>query len=112
MVKLFLISISIMAGVSFVIAIYCAMIVAGRSNEQAMYEDNEGADKMFWRRQICPKCKTGRDSYTLDMRSGECPYIDCWNDGKCRFYVPLEKPSKPSIFKRNKNKETILSLKK
>ncbi len=106
-------AVSVIVLTSVVFALYSALIVAGRPNGECEYENNnEGADKMFWRRQICPKCKTGRDSYTLDMRSGECPYIDCWNDGKCRFYVPLEKPSKPSIFKRNKNKETILSLKK
>lgn len=94
--------------VVLVVALFCALIIAGRSDEQADMENNEGADEMFWKKQICPRCKTGRDSYILDEHSESCPYIGCWKDGKCQFYVPLEKPSKPGIFKRNKNKVTLL----
>lgn len=99
------ITITILAFVLF--AMMCAMIVAGRSDEQADMENNKGADEMFWKKQICPRCKTGRDSYILDEHSESCPYIGCWKNGKCQFYVPLEKPSKPGIFKRNKNKVTV-----
>ena len=39
--------------------------------------------------QLCPNCKTGRDSYLLDNRSPFCPYIKC-NDGKtCAFFKEL-----------------------
>lgn len=59
---------------------------------------------MFWRKQICPRCKTGKESYDLDSHSEACPYIGCWKKGKCPFYVPLEKPKKAALSKENKNK--------
>ncbi len=72
-------------------AMMCTMIVAGRSDEQANKENVKEADKMFWKKQLCPKCKTGKDSYDLDKLSENCPYIECFKNGKCQFYVPLEK---------------------
>ncbi len=52
---------------------------------------------MIWKKQICPRCKTGKDSYELDKRSEACPYISCWKNGKCSFYEPLEMPLKTGI---------------
>jgi len=48
---------------------------------------------MICENQICSSCKTGKESYELDKHSEACPYIGCWKDGKCSFYVPLEMPS-------------------
>lgn len=31
--------------------------------------------------QLCPKCKTGKDSYLLDSKSPICPYLHL-HDGK------------------------------
>lgn len=90
-----------------VFSMMCAVIVAGRSDEQTDVKNNEGADEMFWKKQICSRCKTGRDSYILDEHSESCPYIGCLKDGKCQFYAPLEKLSKPGVFKRNENKATV-----
>ncbi len=67
---------------------------------------------MLWEKQICPKCKVGKWSYDLDKHSVACPYIGCWKDGKCQFYVPLGKSSKTSLFKKNKNEESPSSQKK
>ncbi len=90
-----------------IVAMYCAMVVAGRSDEKESNGDNnEGADEMNWKRQICPKCKIGKWSYDLDKRSMTCPYIKCWKDGKCHFYEPFDMLSKQGIFKENKNKVT------
>ena len=90
-----------------VVAMYCACVLAGRSDENENNDNNEGADDMFLKKQICPRCKTGKYTYDLDPKSETCPYIGCWRRNKCSFYKPLEKPSKSGIFKRNKNKVTV-----
>ena len=38
---------------------------------------------------LCPNCKTGKESYLLDRLSESCPYIECMQDGKCKFYIPF-----------------------
>ena len=87
-----LITISIISGAFFIIAIYCAMVLAGRSDENENNGDNnEGDDDMFLKKQICPRCKTGKYTYDLDPKSEACPYIGCWRRNKCPFYKPLEK---------------------
>ena len=86
-------TISILAFI--VVAMYCAMIVAGRSDEnENKGNSNEGDDDMFGKKQICPRCKTGKYTYELDPKSEACPYIGCWKCNKCHFYKPLEKISK------------------
>lgn len=77
-----------------VVAMYCAMIVAGRSDENENKGNNEGDGDMFGKKQICPRCKTGKYTYELDPKSVTCPYIGCWKCNKCHFYKPLEKISK------------------
>jgi len=75
---------------AIVVALYCALIIAGRSGEQANMENGEGADEMFWTKQICSKCKTGKYTYELDPKSECCPYIGCWRRNTCYFYKPLK----------------------
>ena len=95
-------TISILAFI--VVAMYCAMIVAGRSDEnENKGNSNEGDDEMIWNKQICPRCKTGKWSYELDRHSEACPYIHCWRRNKCSFYKPLEKHSKERPSKRGKS---------
>ena len=55
---------------------------------------------MFWKKQICPKCKTGKESYELDQYSDICPYIDYWKSGKCPFYKPFPKKETPHSISR------------
>ena len=83
--------------VVLVIALYCALIIAGRSDEQADMENNKGDNDMF-NKKICPRCKTGKYTYDLDPKSEACPYIGCWRRNKCSFYKPLDKHSKSSSF--------------
>ena len=83
--------------VVLVIALYSALIIAGRSDEQANIENNEGANDLF-NKKICPRCKTGKYTYDLDPKSEACPYIGCWRRNKCSFYKPLDKHSKSSSF--------------
>ena len=41
-----------------VVAMYCACVLAGRSDENENNSDNnEGADDMFLKKQICPRCR-------------------------------------------------------
>ena len=91
-----------------VIAMYCALIVAGRSDEQSNMENNEGDDiELFFKRQICPRCKTGKYTYELDRHSEACPYIGCWKKGKCSFFEPLESTPKKGILSGFKNKRSV-----
>lgn len=90
-----------------VVAMYCAMVVAGRSDENENNGDNsEGDDDMFFRKQICPRCKTGKYTYDLDSKSEVCPYIGCWRRNKCHFYKPLNKTSQKGFLNRILNKES------
>ncbi len=91
------------------VVIYCAVVVAGRSDERGNNVNNSnGYDNMFLKKKICPKCKTGKDSYELDKHSETCPYIDCWKNGKCYFFVPLENtPKKDVVSESTKGKMVI-----
>lgn len=42
-------------------------------------------------KQLCPNCKTGRDSYLLDNRSPFCPYIRFHNGSECVKFRPIGK---------------------
>ena len=91
-----------------VVAMYCACVLAGRSDENENNSDNnEGADDMFLKKQICPRCKTGKYTYDLDPKSETCPYIECWRRNKCSFYKPLDKESKKGVFSGFKNKRSV-----
>ena len=92
-----------------VIAMYCAIIVAGRSDEEYNNKDNNngGDDDMFFKKQICPKCKVGQETYRLDNKSEACPFIHCWKDNKCAAFEPIDKPSKNGIFNAIKNKRSV-----
>ena len=86
----------------FIVVSMCfAMVLTGRS-DKANSVNNKGDDFMFWKKQICSKCKTGKYNYELDPKSNMCPNIHCLKNGKCQFYVPLEKNLKICIFKKNK----------
>ena len=97
----------VIAIITIVFALYCALIVAGRSDDQAEMKNNEGDDDMFFRKQICPRCKTGKYTYDLDPKSEACPYIGCWKKNKCHFYKPLDKEPKKGIFSGFKNKRSV-----
>ena len=91
--------------VVLVIALYCALVIAGRSDEQTDMENNKGANDLF-NKKICPRCKTGKYTYDLDPKSDACPYISCWRRNKCSFYKPLDKNSKTGLFSKNIKKNT------
>lgn len=97
MLKIIFIAVAITILAFVLLAMMCAMIVAGRSDEQADMENNKGDNDMF-NKKICPRCKTGKYTYDLDPKSETCPYICCWKRNKCSFYKPLDKHSKPSLF--------------
>ena len=78
---------------AIVVALYCALIIAGRSDEQAKMENNKGDDDVFFKKQICPRCKTSKYTYELDPKSEVCPYIGCWRRNKCHFYKPHDNKS-------------------
>ena len=39
---------------------------------------------------LCPKCKTGAESYRLDPKSPMCPYLQYHNVERCPFFVPIK----------------------
>ena len=83
-----------------IIAMYCACVIAGCSDDDENGDNNGGDEEMFWEKQICPKCNVGKESYDLDKHSDTCPYMGCWKDGKCNYYVPLEKPLENEVYSR------------
>lgn len=83
--------------VVMVVALYCALIISGRSDEQANIENNGAVNDLF-NKKICPRCKTGKYTYDLDPKSDACPYIECWKRNKCPFYKPLSKDDKTCLF--------------
>ena len=72
-------------------------------------ENSEGAVEMFWKKQICPRCKTGKASFELDRHSVMCPHIGSWKNGKCHFFEPIEKSSKMNIFNKIRNTKNLRS---
>lgn len=91
--------------VVLVIALHCALVIAGRSDEQADMENNKGDNDMF-NKKICPRCKTGKYTYDLDPKSEACPYIGCWKRNKCSFYKPLDKNFKKRFLNGILNKQS------
>ena len=43
---------------------------------------------------LCPKCKIGKETYRLDLRSSFCPYICFYNGDKCSIFKPMTKSNK------------------
>ena len=39
--------------------------------------------------QLCPKCKTGAESYKLDPKSPMCPYLEYHNGKTCPYFSEL-----------------------
>lgn len=39
--------------------------------------------------QLCPKCKTGKNSYILDPKSVFCPHIACLSKNGCGYFTPI-----------------------
>lgn len=39
---------------------------------------------------LCPKCKTGADSYKLDPRSPICPYQQYHKGKSCPFFASIK----------------------
>ena len=91
-----------------VVAMYCAMVVAGRSDDNENNSDNNKGDncEMFLKKQICPRCKTGKYTYDRDPKSECCPYIRCWRHNKCSFYKPFEEHSKTSLLQKHTDANT------
>ncbi len=87
MAKILLTIISFLILAFIVVAMYCALVIAGRSDEND--NNDEDDDEMFCKKQICPSCKTGKYTYDLDKLSENCPYIGCLKNGKCKFYIPF-----------------------
>lgn len=108
MVKILLTILAFIFIAFVVVAMYCAMVVAGRSDDNGNDENNGGDDiEMFFKKQICPRCKTGKDSYDLDQHSEACPYIGCWKKGKCSFFEPLDTTSKKAFLADLKISEAL-----
>ena len=78
-----------------------------KTRRSAKNNKNKRNDIISVRKQICPKCKTGKHTFELDHGSDICPNISCWKDGTCPFFLPIEKFAKSGLLNKSKNKETI-----
>ncbi len=52
---------------------------------------------------LCTTCETGAKMYLLDSRSAECPYLPCYSEDGCPYYVPFEAKGKPVEDKKQHN---------
>ena len=77
--KLFLVLSLIIFTAFLVFTLYCAFLIAGRSDKISFPNEH-----------LCPKCKTGKETYELDNLSDNCPYLGCYKNNKCLFFVPFE----------------------
>ena len=68
-----------------ILAVICAVIVAGRSDEKKTRE--KGTEEVFLKKRLCPKCKTGKESYERDKSSYACPYISLPDEENCKMFV-------------------------
>ena len=44
---------------------------------------------MMKKEQLCPHCKTGKDSYLLDNRNPFCPYLGYHTGTSCSKFVRM-----------------------
>lgn len=51
------------------------------------------------KRKLCQHCEIGKQTYELDSKSTECPYLLCHNGKKCSMYKRLNNPKKTGILK-------------
>ncbi len=42
------------------------------------------------KKQLCPKCKTGKEQLLLDPIAPECPYLDIHDGKNCTMFVCIE----------------------
>lgn len=64
----------------------------------AMVNKKRGVQEMC-KRKLCPHCETGKQTYELDSKSAECPYLSCHNGKKCGMYKKMNEPKKVSILR-------------
>ena len=71
--------------------LFCACIIAGGFDDED-YEEEIKREKQELNRkkQLCPVCKTGKESYEIDNLSDVCPYMEHLKDGKCKYFVHLD----------------------
>lgn len=67
--------------------------MAAKGRKQKAYKE-EDKDATSHQRQLCPRCRIGKESYERDRQSTTCPHIFCLKDGKCQYYVPLAREEK------------------
>ena len=80
---------------AIIVALYFTLIITVRPDKHENNGDNNEVNgDMFLKKQICPKCKTGKYTYDLDPKSETCPHIGCWKRNRCHFYKPLDKTFK------------------
>lgn len=55
-------------------------------------------EKKKYSDQLCPKCKTGRDSYLLDNRSPFCPYLYLHKGDRCKMFEEIPRSEDDAEF--------------
>lgn len=52
------------------------------------------------RKNLCPNCEIGKNTYEIDGKTAECPYLYCHNGKKCTMYRKINKSdSKRGVLK-------------
>lgn len=90
-----MIKILLITAVSLILAFIVALGSSNKNNG-----NNKSKKYKFLKKQICPRCKTGKHTYEVDKHSEICPYIGSWTKGKCQFYVPIDNKTKKGFFQK------------
>ena len=56
----------------------------------SIYEESDTMQKESYG-QLCPNCRTGKETYLLDKTEPTCPFIQLHNANGCVKYSPLVK---------------------
>lgn len=52
-------------------------------------KENKEESQKISEKILCSDCKTGQESLETDPTSATCPYISCYESGKCSYYEPV-----------------------
>ena len=89
MIKIFIVAAMITLIVFDVVLVFCSLIISNSPKEsQHIYDDEK---------QLCPRCRIGKESYSLDNHSLICPYISCYKNGKCTAFKPVNENEQSKI---------------
>jgi len=98
MAKTFSIILALFVLTFIIVAMYCALTLASRFGERTDEQIEKDIKKLLIKKELCLKCKIGKECYAQKKHTKICPHIHQQKDDKCDFFVPCS-DIKKGIFK-------------